>query len=211
MKNLRVVKYIAVGSIEISLHLISMLAMVNASVAGEIAIPQPPKNVDEIVKNIHDIVESDGLANEAYYSEKLGLVMQAGELSRVEEPNLKCGLATASRVDENIEKVFFYKTTPWFFDGNMIHDYRCTGAYRKDFLKNGVVRVYADVKIDPDKVCIRENDVKRYFPSGDYVDGVGGYEMRYSTADGGNIRLTIHAPPASPKCAVYVHFSKNDQ
>ena len=89
MKRSSVSKRIAMGLFATALNVHSIVALADASIAGGQSIP-PPKDADEIVKNLRDIIDHGDLADEQYFADKLGVVMKGGEIGWMTVP-IPCG------------------------------------------------------------------------------------------------------------------------
>jgi hypothetical protein len=169
----------------------------------------PPQAADEIVKNIRAIADHGDLADEQYYAEKLGVVMVGNEIGSVAEPDSPCGLGVVSKRERMIEQQFYYKDVPWYFTSWFGRNQRCDRPYAKAFLSNGLIEVVASLMIDAKKVCVTQDDLKKYFKTAEYVNERGGFKFKYSVSEQNVISVEATSPSSMPKCAVYVNFFQN--
>jgi hypothetical protein len=195
--------------ITVALHFYSMGAMADDSIiAGKTKI-RPLLTADEIVKNIRAIVDHGDLADEQYYAEKLGVVMEGGEIGSVTEPDFPCGLGVASKRERMIEQRFYYKDVPWYFTSWFGRNQVCDRPYAKAFLPNGLIEVVGKLMIDTKRICITEDNLRKYFKSGEYFNERGGFRVKYSVVAHNTIYFEAASPSSSPQCAVYVNFYQN--
>lgn len=187
--------------------LVPMLAKATV-VSGE-ARTAPPKDAEEIVKNIRAIVDHGDLADEEFLSEKLGLTMTSGPIDDAMEPDFSCGLGVSSERNRIIEQRFSYASVPWYFTGWFGRNRVCDRPYVKVYLPNGLIEVVATIMVDFKKVCVKEGDIKKYFKSATYTIERGGFRVRYSVDGRNAVSIEIASPSSSPECAVYVNFYQN--
>ena len=190
-------------------HSHPMVAMADGNIVGDENIVAPPKTADGIVKRIRAIVDHGDLADEQYYAETLGVVMEGGAIGSMTEPDSPCGLMAASKREKMIEQRFYYKDVPWYFTSWFGRSRTCDRPYSKAFLSNGLIEVVGTLMVDAKKVCLTEDDLKKYFKYGQYLNERGGFKVKYSISGQNVISLEITSPSSAPRCAVYVNLYQN--
>jgi hypothetical protein len=190
-------------------HINSAVVMADDIAVEDQTSNSSPQTADQIVKRIRAIVDHGDLADEEYYAEKLGAIIQGGKINSVVEPDFACGLGIASNRERLVEQRFYYKDVPWYFASWFGRNRVCDHPYEKIFLQNGRIEVVGKLVIDAKKICITKDDLKKYFKSGEFRDDRGGFGLNYSISKENDISLEVISPSSSPKCAVYINFYQN--
>ena len=127
-----------------------------------------PRNADEILQNLRDIVERGNLADEQYYSRKLGVVMKEANATwfKWHSPCEVVGVPAPLFSGSKDERALYYSSVPWYFSKKSGMRPDCDIPYTKQLPVNGITRVDASISIDYGKVCITEDDIHKYFKNG---------------------------------------------
>jgi hypothetical protein len=208
LKRSSVSKRIAMGLFATALNVHSIVALADASIAGGQSIP-PPKDADEIVKNLRDIIDHGDLADEQYFADKLGVVMKGGEIGWMTVPIPCGGTSDPYSHERKLEQRFGYIDVPWYFDEHFGRSSRCDQPYVKEFLSNGLISVSGQVNINTDRVCVTQNDLKKYFEAGDYSSRGRGFIMKYIYRGRNSIFLTIWSTFNKSQCASLISVWQN--
>ena len=121
-----------------------------------------------------------------------------------------CGLSSPPpKTELKLVQRFGYEDIPWYFEPHFGRNYRCNQPYVKDFLPSGSVAVQGELLIDWNKICVTEDDLKKYFKDGDYSIERGGVVMKYIYQNKNLISLEVWTTAKERKCVTHVFFNQN--
>ncbi|MBN3744418.1 hypothetical protein G3N96_03050 [Burkholderia sp. Se-20373] len=166
----------------------------------------PPTTADDVLKNILAIVDHGDLGDVKFYSEKLGVVMKGDGVGEVRIPDAPCGLSSDKTYRSGVGQYFYFSKIPWYFSSYDGIRSWCDRPYRKEFKQDGEVEIFSRARFDQSKICISEDNVKRFFKDGSYSLDRGVFEMSYTSPNVGGITLEMASTSQKPQCLIYVGF-----
>ncbi|WP_321903217.1 hypothetical protein [Burkholderia cenocepacia] len=180
----------------------------DVGVNGGITDPvTPPQTIEQILTNLRELVDHGDLADVQFFANKLGVVMKGFPVQHLTIPSQGC----VRLPTHEIGQYFNYIKIPYFIEPWNVSGTCNTYGYTKEFLSNGRVWVNTSIDIDVKKICITEDDIKKYIPESKITIERNRFIARYHNQDRSinAVDMTILSAPPTWTCIGGVNFYQN--
>ncbi|WP_155720478.1 hypothetical protein [Burkholderia anthina] len=167
-----------------------------------------PISSSEVLNGIRDIATHNDLSDVEYFSQKLGVVMSAGQKIEGKSGLSVCGLEYPPQIDNKVVQRFYYEKYPDYLDRRYIGKPPCEFNYVREFMGDRIVKTYAVVVFDVKKICISKADVESVLKEFHLDSARGGFNARRTNGSQAGVVVELISTYAGPICVRSAHFSQ---
>ncbi|MBI0330287.1 hypothetical protein [Burkholderia plantarii] len=123
-----------------------------------------PQTSDQVMAEISDLINHGNLSDRMFYARTLGVSFAEGVIINAPLSFNICGFTTPpEQVVETRRYVF--QSMPWFVDSSKTGKLPCFADLIERLDDGKVLSAGIQLNIDSDRVCIKQEDIRRRFPS----------------------------------------------